>query len=60
MDVREIPPLDTPDEFTQVDRPEIDTTTPHPEPGSPQAKKKTDETGFPVTKETIGFRPPKI
>ncbi|MFM1653143.1 hypothetical protein ACI7RC_13690 [Brevibacillus sp. B_LB10_24] len=36
--IPEIPQVDVPDEFTQVDLPEIGETTPHPQtPDNPQA-----------------------
>jgi len=41
----EIPQVDIPDEVTQVDRPEIGETTPHPSPQSPQAAGSVEPTG---------------
>jgi hypothetical protein len=43
----EIPQIDIPDEVTQVDRPEIGETTPHPTPASPQVEgTDTSKIGF--------------
>jgi hypothetical protein len=36
-EIVEIPQVDIPDEFTQVEIPEIGETTPHPKPDSPLA-----------------------
>lgn len=41
----EIPQVDIPDEFTQVDLPEIGETTPHPQPTSPQAEGMASSAG---------------
>ncbi|MFY0544366.1 hypothetical protein [Brevibacillus sp. H7] len=49
----EIPQVDIPDEVTQVDRPEIGETTPHPDPTSPQA----DLPASPERSGPIGFAP---
>lgn len=59
METREIPQVDIPDEFTQVDRPEVEIITPHPQPTNPQVAGST--TGMSVVdeekqaKEQIGF-----
>lgn len=45
----EIPQVEIPDEFTQIDLPEIGETTPHPEPTSPQDQGTTRENA------SIGF-----
>lgn len=42
-DMVEIPQIHIPDEVTQVDRPEIGETTPHPKPDSPLASGGTTE-----------------
>ncbi|QDS38249.1 hypothetical protein [Brevibacillus brevis] len=42
-DMVEIPQIHIPDEVTQVDRPEIGETTPHPKPDSPLASTGTAE-----------------
>lgn len=57
---REIPQVDIPDEFTQVDRPEVEITTPHPaDPANPQAVASTSGGGMASkenqAKEQIGF-----
>lgn len=41
METREIPQVDVPDEFTQVDRPEVEITAPHPQPTNPQVASST-------------------
>ncbi len=59
METREVPQVDLPDEFTQVDRPEFDITTPHPEPTNPQSRMNTTGAGNvdqqEQTAEKIGF-----
>ncbi|MFG0211664.1 hypothetical protein ACFU8X_01075 [Brevibacillus porteri] len=42
-DMVEMPQIHIPDEVTQVDRPEIGETTPHPKPDSPLASSGTAE-----------------
>ncbi|MFF0829106.1 hypothetical protein ACFYU8_19740 [Brevibacillus sp. NPDC003359] len=58
-DMLEIPQIHIPDEVTQVDRPEIGETTPHPKPDSPLASSGTAEpasdNGSKESSERIGF-----
>lgn len=57
MGRREMPQVDIPDEITQVDFPEFDETTPHPDVTSPQAGSASGST--PDVKNAanpIGFR----
>lgn len=59
-DMVEIPQIDIPDEVTQIDRPEIGESTPHPKPDSPLASNGTaDSTGkhseSEASSEKIGF-----
>ncbi|MCM3144197.1 hypothetical protein [Brevibacillus sp. MER 51] len=58
-DMVEIPQIHIPDEVTQVDRPEIGETTPHPKPDSPLASIGTadpaSDSGSNESSERIGF-----
>lgn len=58
-DMVEIPQIHIPDEVTQVDRPEIGETTPHPKPDSPLASSGTAEpdsdNSSKESSERIGF-----
>lgn len=58
-DMVEIPQIHIPDEVTQVDRPEIGETTPHPKPESPLASSGTaeldSESDSNESSERIGF-----
>lgn len=59
-DTSEFPQVNIPDEFTQVDRPEVEITTPHPaDPSNPQAVASTAGGGIASkenqTMEQIGF-----
>ncbi|MGD8189949.1 hypothetical protein ACQCN2_08200 [Brevibacillus ginsengisoli] len=59
METKEIPHVDIPDEFTQVDRPEVEITTPHPQPTNPQVASSTSGLSTvdqeEQTAEMIGF-----